>query len=271
MSVPADSWSLSEYSVTGDGGKTHKISCYGHTLKGSDNITSHLAKYFKSLGQENVASSILKTPIKPSDLTSETKVMGTKSMMAAKQQAEKDTQQAVQAIKSAQTQAIKSNVTAGSTPNPTMATPIVPPSVSKPTVMTTSSDGSEAKAKPTVGDALGSLQEAVGNKAQELQNTVTNTLQGAVETARKTLDNARTATANTISKVATDAAKAISPKPATETTPAAMTTTQATSTMSGGRRRTKRRKRRRKHKTKHKRKKKRTTRKRKKRTRRRRR
>ena len=266
MSVPADSWSLSEYSVSGDGGKTHKISCYGHTLKGSDNITSHLAKYFKSLGQPNpTSSSLLQTKINPSDLTSETKIMGTKSMMAAKQQAEKDTQQAVQAIKSAQTQAIKSNVIAGSTPNPTMATPIVPPSVSKPTVMTTSSDGSEAKAKPTVGDALGSLQEAVGNKAQELQNTVTNTLQGAVETARKTLDNARTATANTISKVATDAAKVISPKPATETTPA------AASAMPGGRRRTKRRKRRRKHKTKHKRKKKRTTRKRKKRTRRRRR
>jgi hypothetical protein len=153
MSVPADSWSLSEYSVTGDGGKTHKISCYGHTLKGSDNITSHLAKYFKSLGQENVASSLLKTPIKPSDLTSETKVMGTKSMMAAKQQAEKDTQQAVKAIKEAQFKAIKSNVTAGSTSNPTMATPIVPPSVAKPTVMTTSFDGPEAKA-PTVGDAL---------------------------------------------------------------------------------------------------------------------
>ena len=254
MSVPADSWSLSEYSVTGDGGKTHKISCYGHTLKGSDNITSHLAKYFKSLGQENVASSILKTPIKPSDLTSETKVMGTKSIMAAKQQAEKDTQQAVQAIKSAQTQAIKSNVTAGSTSNPTMATPIVPPSVAKPTVMTTSSDGSEAKANPTIGDALVSLQTAVGDQAEKLQKTVTDTVQGAVETARKTLDNAREATA----KAVTDAANVISPK-------------SAASVMPGGRRRTKRRKRRRKHKTKHKRKKKRTTRKRKKRTRRRRR
>jgi hypothetical protein len=260
MSVPADSWSLSEYSVTGDGGKTHKISCYGHTLKGSDNITSHLAKYFKSLGQENAASSLLKTPIKPSDLTSETKQDDPKSIMAAKQQAEKDTQQAVQAIKLAQTQAIKSNVSVGSTPNPTMTTTLGPPPVGKPTVMTTSSDGSKAKANPTIGDALVSLQTAVGDQAEKLQKTVTDTVQGAVEKARDTLKGARETAAATI----TDAAKAISPKSATENTPAAMT-------MPGGRRRTKRRKRRRKHKTKHKRKKKRTTRKRKKRTRRRRR
>lgn len=260
MSVPADSWSLSEYSVSGDGGKTHKISCYGHTLKGSDNITSHLAKYFKSLGQANpTSSSLLQTKINPSDLTSETKIMGTKSMMAAKQQAEEDAKQALQTIKAVQTQAIKSNVTAGSTSNPTMKTPI------------SSSDGSEAKANPTVRDALVSLQTAVSDQAEKLQKNVTDTVQGAVETARKTLDNAREATAATISKAATDAAKAISPKSATETTPAAMTTTQSESTMPGGRRRTKRRKRRRKHKTKHKRKKKRTTRKRKKRTRRRRR
>ena len=51
-----------------------------------------------------------------------------------------------------------------------MATPIVPPSVAKQTVMTTSSDGSEAKAKPTVGDALVSLQTAVGDQAEKLKN-----------------------------------------------------------------------------------------------------
>ena len=248
MSVPADSWSLSEYSVSGDGGKTHKISCYGHTLKGSDNITSHLAKYFKSLGQANpTSSSLLQTKINPSDLTSETKIMGTKSMMAAKQQAEKDTKQALQTIKAVQTKAIKSNVTAGSTSNPTMATPI------------SSSDGSEAKANPTVRDALVSLQTAVGDQAEKFRETVTDTVQGAAKAAGDAVAAARETAAATI----TNAAKVISPKSAT--------TTQPASTMGGGKRRTKRRKRRRKHKTKHKRKKKRTTRKRKKRTRRRRR
>lgn len=262
--LPADYWTQHVYNITP--GK--EIKCFGHKIKDKKVMDNLLREALKNIESKSgsISGVQLTTKVKPSDLTNETNVMERKAMDFAKQQAEKDTQQAVQAIKAAQSRAIKRNVTAGLTSNPTSATPIPP--VSKPTVMT-SSDGSEAK--PTVGDALGSLQEAVGNKAQELQKTVTDTVQGAVKAAGDAVADARDTTAQTISKVATDAAKAISTKPGTETKQPVITTTQPASSMGGGRRRTKRRKRRRKHKTKHKRKKKRTTRKRKKRTRRRRR
>ncbi len=237
--LPADYWTQHVYNITP--GK--EIKCFGHKIKDKKVMDNLLREALKNI--ETKSGSIpgvqLTTPVKPSDLTNETNVMERKAMDSAEQQAKKEANKAVLAIKQANTTAIKSNTMQGLPARPTSATPIQ--------VKDTTSDKSEAKS-PTVGEAVESVQKAVGD---------------AVEAARNTLDNARETAAATI----TDAAKAISPKPATENTPAAMTTTQATSTMSGGRRRTKRRKRRRKHKTKHKRKKKRPTRNRKKRTRRR--
>ena len=259
--LPADYWTQHVYNIT----PGNEIKCFGHKIKDKKVMDNLLRQALKNIESKSSISGVrLTADVDPSDLTKKTNVMvrkATDSVAKLKQQAEEDTKQALQTIKAVQTKAIKRNVTAGSTSNPTMATPTVPSSGSKSTVMTTSSDGSEAKANPTVRDALVSLQTAVGDQAEEFQKTVTDTVQGAAKAAGDAVAAARETAAATI----TNAAKAISPTPATETTPA------AASDMGGGRRRTKRRKRRRKHKTKHKRKKKRTTRKRKKRTRRRRR
>ena len=252
--LPADYWTQHVYNISP--GK--EIKCFGHKIKDKKVMDNLLRQALKNIESKSSISGVrLTADVDPSDLTKKTNVMVRKAIDSAKQQANNDAKKALLEIQKANTTAIKRNITAGSTPNPTMATPTVPPSGSKSTVMTTSSDGSEAKA--TVREALGNLQKAVKNKAQEFQKTVTDTVQGAVKAAGDAVADARETAAATI----TNAAKAISPKPAT--TPA------AASAMGGGRRRTKRRKRRRKHKTKHKRKKKRTTRKRKKRTRRRRR
>ena len=132
-----------------------------------DNLLKQVLKNIES--KSSISGVRLTADVDPSDLTKKTNVMvrkATDSVAKLKQQAEEDTKQALQTIKAVQTKAIKSNVTAGSTPNPTMATPTVPSSGSKSTVMTTSSDGSEAKANPTVRDALVSLQTAVGDQAE---------------------------------------------------------------------------------------------------------
>ncbi len=256
--LPADYWTQHVYNIS----RGKEIKCFGHNIKDKKVMDNLLRQALKNIESKSSISGVrLTADVHPSDLT-KTNVMvrkATDSVAKLKQQAEEDTKQALQTIKAVQTQAIKSNVTAGSTSNPTMATPTVPSSGSKSTVMTTSSDGSEAKANPTVRDALVSLQTAVGDQAEKFRETVTDTVQGAAKAAGDAVAAARETAAATI----TNAAKVISPKSATETTSA------AASDMGGGRRRTKRRKRRRKHKTKHKRKKKRTTRKRKKRTRRR--
>jgi len=257
--LPADYWTQHVYNITP--GK--EIKCFGHKIKDKKVMDNLLREALKNIESKSgsISGVQLTTKVKPSDLTNETNVMERKAMDSAEQQAKNDAKNALLEIQKANTTAIKSNTMQGLPAKPTMATPTVPPSGSKSTVMTTSSDGSEAKANPTVRDALVSLQTAVGDQAEKFQKTVTNTVQGAVKAAGDAVAEAKRTAAATI----TNAAKAISPTPATETTPA------AASTMGGGRRRTKRRKRRRKHKTKHKRKKKRTTRKRKKRTRRRRR
>jgi len=255
--LPADYWTQHVYNIS----RGKEIKCFGHNIKDKKVMDNLLRQALKNIESKSSISGVrLTADVHPSDLT-KTNVMVRKAIDSVEQQAKEDTKQALQTIKAVQTKAIKSNVTAGSTSNPTMATPTVPSSGSKSTVMTTSSDGSEAKANPTVRDALVSLQTAVGDQAEKFRETVTDTVQGAVKAAGDAVADAGKTAAATI----TNAAKAISPTPATETTRA------AASAMGGGRRRTKRRKRRRKHKTKHKRKKKRTTRKRKKRTRRRRR
>lgn len=257
--LPADYWTQHVYNITP--GK--EIKCFGHKIKDKKVMDNLLREALKNIESKSgsISGVQLTTPVKPSDLTNETNVMERKAMDSAEQQAKKEANKAVLAIKQANTTAIKSNTMQGLPAKPTSATPI---QVSKPTAMTPSN---VTEKPPTVGEAVESVQKAVGHQATQVVNTVQKAVGDAVEAARNTLDNARETAAATI----TDAAKAISPKSATENTPAAITTTQATSTMGGGRRRTKRRKRRRKHKTKHKRKKKRTTRKRKKRTRRRRR
>ena len=256
--LPADYWTQHVYNITP--GK--EIKCFGHKIKDKKVMDNLLKQALKNIESKSSISGVqLTTRVKPSDLTNETNVMERKAIDSAEQQAKNDTKKALLEIQKANTTAIKSNTMQGLPARPTSATPI---QVSKPTAMTPSN---VTEKPPTVGEAVESVQKAVGNQAKQVADTVQKAVGDAVEAARNTLNDARETAAATI----TDAAKAISPKPVTETTPAAMTTTQSASAMPGGRRRTKRRKRRRKHKTKHKRKKKRTTRKRKKRTRRRRR
>ena len=252
--LPADYWTQHVYNITP--GK--EIKCFGHKIKDKKVMDNLLREALKNIETKSgsISGVQLTTPVKPSDLTNETNVMERKAMDSAKQQAKKEADKAVLAIKQANTTAIKSNTMQGLPAKPTSATPIQ--------VMDTPSDGSEAKA-PTVGEAVDSVQKAVGNQVKQAADKVQKAVGDAVEAARNTLNDTREKAA----KAVIDAAKVISPK--SETTSAAVISTQPASSMGGGRRRTKRRKRRRKHKTKHKRKKKRTTRKRKKRTRRRRR
>jgi len=252
--LPADYWTQHVYNITP--GK--EIKCFGHKIKDKKVMDNLLREALKNTESKSgsISGVQLITPVKPSDLTNETNVMERKAMDSAEQQAKKEANKAVLAIKQANTTAIKSNTMQGLPAKPTSATPIQ--------VMDTPSDGSEAKA-PTVGEAVESVQKAVGNQVKQAADTVQKAVGDAVEAARNTLNDTREKAA----KAVIDAAKVLSPK--SETTSAAVISTQPASSMGGGRRRTKRRKRRRKHKTKHKRKKKRTTRKRKKRTRRRRR
>ena len=234
-----NSWSLKQYIVKDKENNSHKINCYGHTLKGANNIDSHLTAYFKNLGK----SSLLNTPIIADDL---------KGIKVIQQQAQKKQQDFMKTIKDTTQRAREENIKMGAPSNPTPFTRIPPPTVGAPpsafqqasktqstlsTVTPPSAFQQANKTQPTLADATKIATAAITAQADKAQKLVTQTVSNTVDAAKEAINNARE-----------NLAAAISPP----------------SISQFGGRRTRRRKKRKRRRTKHKRKKKKSTRRRRK-------
>ena len=220
-----NSWSLKRYIVKDKDNKSHKINCYGHTLKGANNIDSYLNAYFKNLGK----SKLLNTPIIPDDL---------KGIKVIQQQAQKKQQDFMKTIKNTTQRAREENIKMGAPSNPTPFTRIPPPTAAASPSAFRQANKTPAT-QPTLADATKMATAAITAQANKAQKLVTQTVSNTVGAAKEAINTARENLAAAISPAAKDTPMSLS--------------------FSGGRR-TRRRKKRKRRRTKHKRKKKKSTR-----------